>query len=220
MRTNSWLRVAVSAALMASAFAHADIVAPERATLDALYTQTHGESWTVNTGWEGPAGTECTWEGITCSDTGVRIAAIRLSNHNLRGSLPDLSALILLQVFDVQGNQLSGPVQSLATLGHLQEFLVGNNNLSGPVPIPPDGDEMRTGGSSLCPNHFIPASNPETPVDRFWDEATDNDPWSEGCTAAVAATATAIPTLGSISLFAMIGVLFTAAALAVRRRAK
>ena len=218
MRTIHRLLAATCTALIASnAVAGAKILDSERAALDTFYSRTHGDAWTVNTRWEGPAGTECTWEGITCADGDVRITAIRLSNHNLQGSLPDLSAFNALQVFDVQGNQLSGSVPSIVALGNLQVFLVANNNFSGDVPSPPDGDGMQDGASSLCPNRFVPASSPQTPTDRFWDEATGNDPWSRGCTAAVVPvqTPTALPTLGTLSLFALAGLL---GAVAFRRR--
>jgi hypothetical protein len=52
---------------LASGQTQAAIPASERVALDDLYSSTHGENWTDNTGWEGPAGTECQWLGIDCS---------------------------------------------------------------------------------------------------------------------------------------------------------
>ena len=279
--------------------ANAAIPPSERAVLDALYTQTNGAGWTVSTGWEGAADTECAWVGITCDAGGNHVTGINLFSDHLVGALPDLSGLSQLQTvevdanaltgslpalaaltqletfsasgngltgslpaltglahlqyFDVAGNQFSGPIPALAGLSNLISFSadgnrltgsippltglsnlvflrvggnlltgpmpslagltslttvdISNNALSGPIAAPPNPSALGASSSSLCPNAFVPAANPETATDTAWDVATGLTPWSIGCTGAVVpptsgATVTA-PALSAWSLAAL-----------------
>ena len=58
--------LAILVLLNFSSLAYAGISASERAALLDLYASTHGASWIKNTNWNGAAGTECTWLGVTC----------------------------------------------------------------------------------------------------------------------------------------------------------
>lgn len=115
--------------------AHADIPASERQVLLDLYQSTNGNDWTGNTGWNGPAGTECAWYGITCDAAGEHVTGIDLRDNNLSGSLPSsLQGLTNLEYFLVEDNHLSGPIPSLQGLANLRWFDGHNNQLSGAIP--------------------------------------------------------------------------------------
>jgi len=136
----------------------------ERTALIALYNSTNGDSWTDNTNWRKPGdptqfndpGTENTWYGVTLSEG--RVSKIELIGNNLSGSLPDLSDLTALQVFNLSNNsisgnlptwlsqlynleilnleinQLDGTLPDLISLTQLQQLSLGNNNFSGELP--------------------------------------------------------------------------------------
>ena len=153
----------------------------------------------------------------------TRITTLRSFNasHNrFTGSIPSLFELRALQTFNVEENLLDGNAPNLLSLSALRAFLVGNNQLTGPAPIPPDPSVLSVASSSLCPNFLGPASTPESPTDLIWDDATDNTPWSEGCTAGpvVTATAVAAPTLSLPSLLALIGLFGIVGGILVRYR--
>jgi hypothetical protein len=65
------------------------IPAAQRNALIDLYNQTGGSTWTVNSNWLGPAGTENTWHGITCDSGNNHVIEIDLHTNNLSGTLPD-----------------------------------------------------------------------------------------------------------------------------------
>ncbi|EDN71519.1 VCBS [Beggiatoa sp. PS] len=86
----------------------------------------------INTQWK-QSKTPCSWEGITCTEG--HITEISLPAKNLVGTLPDFSALIELQVLDLQNNKLTGPFTNLENLNQLEVLLLGNNQLfSGTLP--------------------------------------------------------------------------------------
>lgn len=114
--------------------AQAAIPASQRAVLVALYASTNGASWTQNTNWNGPSGTECTWYGITCDAAHDNVVVINLAANGLNGTLPPISDLSALNFFNVSGNHLLGDIPQLAGLASLQVFLVQVNQLSGPLP--------------------------------------------------------------------------------------
>lgn len=96
--------------------------------------------------------------------------------NELTGSVPPLSGLANLAYFDVRHNALSGTLPSLAGLSNLENFLVSDNELMGIVPDVPHPNEMYTGSSQLCPNHFESTPNAD------WDDATESTPWYADCT--------------------------------------
>ena len=134
--------LALSCGIVA-AQAQATIPASERAVLDAIYQQTGGPNWRNNSGWEGPAGTECTWFGIVCDSGQTHVTQVILSQINdgvgsgngLVGTLPSISALTALERFDASNNgTLSGALPSLAGFTSLTFFNAEGNQFSGNVP--------------------------------------------------------------------------------------
>ena len=111
---------------------NAAIPAAERVVLVALYASTNGDGWTRNSNWNGPIGTECSWQGITC--VGDNVVTISLVDNNLTGTLPPLSGLVALQEVGFSVNNLHGAIPSLSGLSSLQSFAASLNQLSGPIP--------------------------------------------------------------------------------------
>ena len=60
-----------------------------RDALRDLYTATDGPNWLESLGWMGAEGTECSWHGVTCSDSGETVLRLDLSGNGLIGELPD-----------------------------------------------------------------------------------------------------------------------------------
>lgn len=129
--------------------AQAGIPASERQVLLNIYSQTNGAQWTSNTGWNGEAGTECGWYGVSCSADGMHITELRLGANHLAGSLPPLGALTGLVSANFSGpdypgfdetvdeaykGQLTGSIPALSELKQLNYFSVHNNKLTGGVP--------------------------------------------------------------------------------------
>jgi len=137
VKTFSRLVRAASALLLAAGAlpALAAIPAAERDVLTALYTSTNGAGWTNHTNWNGAAGTECTWYGVTCDAGQTHVIAISLYNNNLAGALPaTLNDLTQLQFFQAISNHLTGAIPSLAGLTALVNFAAADNQLTGPIP--------------------------------------------------------------------------------------
>jgi hypothetical protein len=112
----------------------AAIPASERTVLVNLYAGTNGADWTASTNWNGAAGTECTWYGITCNAGGTNVTGIALPNNNLTGNLPAIADLTNLTLFNVNHNQLTGSIPAIASLTQLVTFAVPDNQLTGPIP--------------------------------------------------------------------------------------
>lgn len=122
----------------------------ERATLQAIYSQTNGANWGTTTNWNGASGTECTWFGITCDSTQSHVISIDLHDNRLTGTLPPLDSLTALQdllLYSTQGtfgcdseffgnycNNITGSIPALSNLTALQKVDVNNNSFSGPIP--------------------------------------------------------------------------------------
>ena len=94
----------------------------------------NGENWTNNTGWNGAAGTECDWYGITCSSG--RVTKIKLGWRQLTGSIPaELGSLTELESLILSSNSLSGSIPSeLGNLTNLEGLYLNSNSLTGSVP--------------------------------------------------------------------------------------
>ena len=134
--------------------AHAAIPAPEREALIAIYNQTNGGAWGINTNWctttpcpaELPTfsapGTECFdaaqtgtgWYGVECDDLKAHVAFINLSANHLAGPLPSIAALTHLEGLSIESNHLSGPLPELSGFTALQFFAADANDFSGPIP--------------------------------------------------------------------------------------
>ncbi len=118
--------------------AGAVIPASERLVLTTLYVAANGASWTTSTNWNGPAGTECTWYGVTCDAGENHVIYINLTNNNLRGSLAFLPNLTRLERIYLNHNQLDYLFPDLSTLTSLQYVQIFDNKFSGALPaLPP-----------------------------------------------------------------------------------
>ncbi|ETR72611.1 MAG: hypothetical protein OMM_01584 [Candidatus Magnetoglobus multicellularis str. Araruama] len=77
--------------------------------LQALYTQTLGNQWTVSPLWQ-ISESECAWSGITCNAS-QQIISIDLNQKSLAGTLPQSIDLISnIEYLFLQGNALHGSV--------------------------------------------------------------------------------------------------------------
>ena len=120
---------------LAASVAEAAIPAAERQALIDIYNGTGGAGWTTSTNWNGVAGTECTWYGVTCDVGQTTVTGIDLNTNNLTGSLPaTLNNLTGLVTFYVNDNQLTGSIPSLTGLTNLAYFYAYRNQLTGPIP--------------------------------------------------------------------------------------
>ncbi len=119
----------------------AQVTPAERATLISLYDNTGGPGWVRQTKpnssirWKDPAGTECSWFGVTCDAGNQRIVSIDLQANNLIGNLPPLDGLASIISIDVGTNRLSGRLPALTPLAALRTFFAYNNRFSGPIPV-------------------------------------------------------------------------------------
>jgi hypothetical protein len=78
---------------------HAAIPTSERDALIAVYSNTGGASWTDSTGWNGAAGTECTWFGVTCDAGETTVVELDLNTNNLVGTIPvEMGNLVNLEM--------------------------------------------------------------------------------------------------------------------------
>ena len=112
------------------------IPASERAALIDLYTSTNGDGWWDMTGWLGEPGTECSWTGVTCDDSGTNVVGLYFGFTNMVGTLPpslnQLTKLSSLQIADQ--SQLTGNFPPLTGMTHLQSIDISNTALTGHLP--------------------------------------------------------------------------------------
>jgi Leucine-rich repeat (LRR) protein len=108
----------------------------ERNALIALYNSTNGASWLNKPNWLGPAGTECTWYGVTCNAGSTAVVQLQLPFNQLNGPLPaELGSLTSLRYLYLHENQLTGAIPAeLGSLASLQELVLSGNQLSGSLP--------------------------------------------------------------------------------------
>lgn len=132
-------RITVAALTLTAAAilpAGATIPTAERDALVALYDSMQGGAWTTSTGW--PTGDPCvdSWYGITCSGGPDvhHVTEMHLSDNNLVGTLPDLSALTALEKVNLSDNQISGPLPNLPAWPALNAFWANNNQFTGFLP--------------------------------------------------------------------------------------
>ena len=136
-----WQILLVFAGLVIPIPLHPAVPAQERDALIALYNSTDGANWKKKTHWLGAVGTECTWYGVRCNDTGSSITSLTLGfsglgGNQLRGRIPaQLRSLTNLQSLDLGANEISGSIPSeLGNLRNLQVLRLSHNQLSGPIP--------------------------------------------------------------------------------------
>jgi len=119
----------LAAFLLSAATASAAIPSAERQTLVSLYSSAGGSAWFHRTGWNGAAGTECSWYGVTCDAAGGHVTGINLDGNNLSGTIPSLSGLPSLLYLILSNNRLTGaipPVSSLTSLRILELYANGD----------------------------------------------------------------------------------------------
>lgn len=133
----------------------------EREALIALYDNTNGDGWYINSDWKVHPN-HCGWYGVICEpwDYG-NVVQINLWDNQLTGLLPpELSNLLYLEVLRLYDNQLTGSIPpelaslpnlwwidlsfnyqlsgtippELGNLSNLRELLLDHNKLSGPIP--------------------------------------------------------------------------------------
>jgi Leucine-rich repeat (LRR) protein len=131
--------VLLAAVLFAAATpTFADVPAPERAALEALFISTNGAFWYDRSNWLGVAGSECSWFGVTCDAGGNTVTAIDLEGNNLDGPIPAIiDDLPNLEFLNLRGNILSGSLpDSLGNLSSLLELDLGygGGSIIGPIP--------------------------------------------------------------------------------------
>lgn len=112
------------------------VTTTERSALLDLFNSTNGTLWENSTNWQGDAGTECTWYGVSC-DENENVTALYLVENNLTGTLPsslgDLSGLKSLTI--ASNPQLSGTIPSeLGNLSGLEALELYDNGLTGAIP--------------------------------------------------------------------------------------
>lgn len=124
--------------------AFADISPDERQSLIALYQQTDGDRWKINTGWKEPPfapdgfampGTEDHWYGVTCNQANARVTALRLPRQGLAGEdLSFLSGLVYLRTLDIRDNNLYGHnFAFLSALVNLRNLYLSGNLFESPI---------------------------------------------------------------------------------------
>jgi hypothetical protein len=89
----------------------------ERQVLLDLYKAADGGHWKNHDGWMGPAGTECTWYGVTCESPAQGpnvVDALNLAENGLQGNI----------------------TATLDQLNHLEWLYLFGNRLSGMLPLP------------------------------------------------------------------------------------
>ena len=120
--------------------------------------------------------------GIMPQLTGLtRLKVLNVSNNQLTGTLSVLAQALSLEDADVSANFFQGTLPELNGLTHLRKFKIDHNGLSGVLPAAPTS--LVAGGSTLCPNPLVPASNPPSAIDKAWNVATaEQVAWSNSCT--------------------------------------
>ena len=130
-----------------------EIPVEECQDLVALYDDTNGDSWTINTGWKQTT-TPCSWYGVSCAFG--HVYTLSLSNNNLDGTLPALANLSSLSelhlsdnlltgvipdftnsglhILDLHNNQLDGSIPKFLSLTQLRNLDLGSNQLTGTIP--------------------------------------------------------------------------------------
>ncbi|KAK9059323.1 hypothetical protein SSX86_021942 [Deinandra increscens subsp. villosa] len=106
----------------------------KRALLDFMNNLAHSRS--LN--WD-PNSTVCNqWTGVTCSEDGSRVIALRLPGVGFHGHIPanTISRLSALQILSLRSNGISGPFPvDFSNLKNLSFLYLQFNQFSGPLPL-------------------------------------------------------------------------------------
>ena len=107
---------------------------PDQDALVALYNQTDGPNWTVQTNWLSDAPLR-DWHGVKLNEDG-RVEELHLADINLKGPLPaELAQLEKLRKLVLRKNELTGNIPpELGQLVNLRELDLAHNRLTGNIP--------------------------------------------------------------------------------------
>ncbi len=96
-----------------------------------LYQSTGGAQWKKPNNWL--SGSDpCQWRGVACNQQ--HVTELKLIRQDLRGPLPDLSALAQLQDLQLAKNKLTGSLPGLSHLTQLKKLDLSRNQFSGTLP--------------------------------------------------------------------------------------
>jgi Leucine-rich repeat (LRR) protein len=86
--------------------------------------------WESNTGWLGPAGTECAWYGVICNEEQSSVIALNLRGNTLSETFPEtIEDLTNLQSLDLSDNYFQQIPAVLGNLSNLQDLNLSSNLL-------------------------------------------------------------------------------------------
>jgi len=104
----------------------------QRYGLAVFFYATEGASWTNNEQWLGAAG-ECTWFGVSCGDSEIRVQRLQLPLNSVSGTMPnEVSTLYEALRFDLFGNTIAGTLPSgLGNLTKLELLDLEENAFTG-----------------------------------------------------------------------------------------
>jgi Leucine-rich repeat (LRR) protein len=98
----------------------------QRQALIDLYGSTQGSGWKIKTNWMEPAGTECTWFGVTCDASQSGVVAINLSFNQLTGFVPaSIGNLKQLQRLELNVNEIAALPDSIGDLESFSKLELG-----------------------------------------------------------------------------------------------
>ncbi|KAI3828802.1 hypothetical protein L1987_02912 [Smallanthus sonchifolius] len=107
----------------------------KRALLDFVNNLAHSRS--LN--WDSNSSTVCNqWTGVTCSEDGSRVIALRLPGVGFHGPIPanTISRLSALQILSLRSNGISGPLPfDFSVWKNLTTVNLSNNKFNGSIPI-------------------------------------------------------------------------------------
>jgi len=113
---------------------HANELAVQKASLEALYQSTNGVLWTNNGNWLVDSNV-CTWVGVSCDAEGY-VTSISINSNNVVGTLPsEMGELRYLTSLRMTSNAMNGTLPSeLGNLSSLTTLDFDRNSFTGTIP--------------------------------------------------------------------------------------
>ncbi len=108
------------------------VATTQRGALVALYEATDGQNWRDSDNWLTDAPID-TWFGVTADRLG-HVRKLDISGNGLNGHIPDLRALVDLEILNLAFNTFPGPFPDLSALTGLTQLDLQENELTGPIP--------------------------------------------------------------------------------------
>ncbi len=121
-----------TATVSATPTASPTIATTERGALVALYEATDGDSWKYNNNWLTDKSLDL-WYGVNTDSRG-NVTSLQLDRNQLKGEIPELSALNNLTFLNLAFNQLTGPIPDLNPFSNLIYLNLEYNQLTGRIP--------------------------------------------------------------------------------------